>query len=286
MQRDAVYIFIEKQTVNALIVEDNLYTQQDLKKTFSHSDKTKFVLHFAQTGQMAKETLKDMAQEMRQSAHFQPTLILLDLFLPKELGSEASPNIGLDLCSWIKSHPDLKHIPVVFLSNSSEKDYQNEIVKSYACDFIQKPINEEQLFTKIDAILYNQSATIEKFRVQISEKHTKSKSTDSRPEILSFSEKVNIIIGENISDPQFNREVLAEKMGLSVRSLSSKLDIPPADYILKYKMNYSATLLEKGIKPKDVAALCGCKEQTFRRGFLKYKGLTPSQYQKQYNRCG
>jgi CheY-like chemotaxis protein len=70
-----------------------------------------------------------------------PTLIILDIKLPKMDGQE--------VLKIIKSDPGLKHIPVIVLTTTTQEE---EIVKSYqngANSYITKPIDPQEFFDKI-----------------------------------------------------------------------------------------------------------------------------------------
>lgn len=70
----------------------------------------------------------------------QPDLILLDLNLPKKS--------GLEVLAEVKSHPDLRRIPIVILTISKAEE---DILRSYdqhANCYITKPLDMEQ-FNKV-----------------------------------------------------------------------------------------------------------------------------------------
>jgi two-component system response regulator len=70
-----------------------------------------------------------------------PTLIILDIKLPKLDGQE--------VLKIIKSDLGLKHIPVIVLTTTTQEE---EIVKSYkngANSYISKPIDPQEFFDKI-----------------------------------------------------------------------------------------------------------------------------------------
>jgi CheY-like chemotaxis protein len=66
-----------------------------------------------------------------------PSLILLDLNMPKKDGREALREI--------KAHPDLKHIPVVVLTTSQAEEDMYSSYESGASSFISKPVTFEGL---------------------------------------------------------------------------------------------------------------------------------------------
>lgn len=74
-----------------------------------------------------------------------PDLVILDVMLPGQN--------GFDVCRKIKSHPELKTIPVVMLSAKGE---EIEIILGLelgADDYVLKPFSPKVLFSRIKAIL-------------------------------------------------------------------------------------------------------------------------------------
>ncbi|MCK5423595.1 MAG: response regulator, partial [Deltaproteobacteria bacterium] len=71
-------------------------------------------------------------------------LILLDISMP---GMN-----GFDVLEQLKADPDLKKIPVVMLTTSSEEE---DIVRSYehgACSYITKPVNKDEFFKVLERL--------------------------------------------------------------------------------------------------------------------------------------
>ncbi len=100
-------------------------------------------MHFVENGQELMDFLQRKGKYNALN-HPLPSLILLDLNMPKMDGREALREI--------KADPDLRKIPVLILTTSkSEKD----IVESYslgASCFISKPANFEQLLEVVKNI--------------------------------------------------------------------------------------------------------------------------------------
>ena len=74
-----------------------------------------------------------------------PDLILMDVRMPRMTGYEA--------CEAMKANPDLKDMPVVFLS---AKGQENEIATGLAAgaeDYLLKPFAPDQLTERVRAIL-------------------------------------------------------------------------------------------------------------------------------------
>ncbi len=74
-----------------------------------------------------------------------PDLVILDIMLPGEN--------GLDVCRKIKSHPDLKNIPVVMLTAKTEELDVMLGLELGADDYVAKPFSPKVLFSRIKAVL-------------------------------------------------------------------------------------------------------------------------------------
>ena len=72
-------------------------------------------------------------------------LILLDIMMP-EMN-------GYDVLQYLKSNPDLRHIPVVMLSALDEMESVVRCIKMGAEDYLFKPFDRTLLKARIDASL-------------------------------------------------------------------------------------------------------------------------------------
>lgn len=104
---------MKDKQVEILLVEDNPDDQEIVKMAFEkNSNIARNKMHFAKDGAEAIKYLFDSVDENNHLNHH-PTLIVLDLNLPKMN--------GLEVLEKIREHPDTKNIPVVILTSSSEK---------------------------------------------------------------------------------------------------------------------------------------------------------------------
>lgn len=74
-----------------------------------------------------------------------PNLILLDIMMPKMS--------GIEVCELIRKNPNLKHIPIIFLTARSDEKTEIEGLNMGADDFITKPISTSKLISRIKAVL-------------------------------------------------------------------------------------------------------------------------------------
>lgn len=124
------------RTLEVLLVEDDP-GDADLTREHLVQAKVKVNLNVVDDGAKALAYLR---REDVYAAAVRPDLILLDLNLPKMNGKE--------VLQAVKTHPDLRLIPVVILTTS---DTDEDILKSYdlgANCFITKPVGLDQ-FAKI-----------------------------------------------------------------------------------------------------------------------------------------
>ena len=74
-----------------------------------------------------------------------PDLILMDVRMPRMTGYEA--------CKILKADPDLKDIPVVFLSAKGQENEIQQGLASGAEDYLLKPFAPDQLTSRVKIIL-------------------------------------------------------------------------------------------------------------------------------------
>ena len=123
-----------------LLVEDNEDHAEMVKQSFGSEAIIKEI-HWVKDGQEALDFLQHKGKHTNAP---RPTLILLDLNLPK-----AS---GLEVLQVIKADYELKVIPVVMLTTS---DRNEEILECYRLgvnSFITKPVKFEEYLDKLQSL--------------------------------------------------------------------------------------------------------------------------------------
>ncbi len=83
-------------------------------------------------------TLKDVLENLN---HFEPELLLLDLYMPH--------CNGIDMAKVIRQDDRFNDLPIVFLSTESGRQLQLAAMQSGADDFLQKPINNNDLISAV-----------------------------------------------------------------------------------------------------------------------------------------
>lgn len=111
-----------------LLVEDD----SDLFALLKYNlEKEGFVMVGTQTGKGAVELCR----------REKPDLIILDIMLPD--------SDGLDICKGIRSHPDLAHLPVIFLTARASETDRIVGLELGANDYIVKPFFIRELIARI-----------------------------------------------------------------------------------------------------------------------------------------
>lgn len=139
IRAQGIRIVVGARQVEILLVGNCGDDVESLRSSF---DRTGVInaLHTASDAASALATLR--GQPTSGERHISPSLILLDL---------SSPNVGqptvaaeLELLSELKSDPDLRSIPVIVVTESSD---QADILNAYssgACSFVSKPASCEK----------------------------------------------------------------------------------------------------------------------------------------------
>jgi two-component system, chemotaxis family, response regulator Rcp1 len=131
---------IEGQSIDILLVEDNASDARLAMEALRES-KVRNTIHHVVDG---VEAMRFMRREGKYASVPRPDLVLLDLNLPKMDGREVLADI--------KKDKDLKRIPVVILTISSD---EADILKTYnlhANCFITKPIDLNQFLRVVKSI--------------------------------------------------------------------------------------------------------------------------------------
>lgn len=133
--------------IHILLVEDN---KGDIVLTTEALEDGKIMnsLSVVRDGEEAIRYLEKSGEYLDKP---EPDLVLLDINLPKKNGHE--------VLQYIKESPDLKHIPVVMLTTSSDEADVMKTYKNHGNCYITKPVEIDDFIEVV--------ATIEQFWISI-----------------------------------------------------------------------------------------------------------------------
>lgn len=205
-----------------------------------------------------------------------PDLIITDLMMPEMDGYE--------LCNRVRNSELLCHIPIVVVTARGEEDDRIRAIEDGADAYLRKPFNAEELLVRVEKLIEQRKMLQERFTqmLQGNTEKAASLSGDDR----KFITRLNGIIQDNMGDPGFGVEVLAEKMHASTSKLYRRIrtltGYSTQSYILHLRMERAKELLATtNHTVSDIAMRCGFDDTSyFTRVFRNFYGCTPSQMRK------
>jgi len=250
---------IEKSKPVLLIVEDNAdvrqYIQRDLEAEYSIAEAV------------------DGVDGWNRSLERMPDIIVSDVMMPKM--------DGFALCNKLKTDERTSHIPVILLTAKATSKDKVEGFETGADDYIMKPFEQAELRARLRNLLEQRKRLHEHFKkhglFEIDEQ--KITSVDQK-----FLQKAHAIITEQMSNPAFGVEVVAEQMAVSRSLLLKKVEAltgePPIDLIKRARLNKAAQLITAGFgNTYQVALEVGFSSPSyFTKCFKRQFGVNPSEY--------
>ena len=204
-----------------------------------------------------------------------PDLILSDVLMPGLSGYE--------LCSRVKQHPSLSHIPVILLTAKSTVSDQVEGLEQGADAYICKPFHIDYLLLTIKNLFMSR----DRLRQYFSTPQTKENTTT--PVILNqhdqkFMDKLTQILERELANPDLNIESIARDLGFSrtgfYRKIKGLTDMSPVDFTRSYRLRRAAEMIrENSLSLSEVAGKTGFNFYPyFSKSFKKHFGISPKEY--------
>lgn len=264
-------IIDESDKACILIVEDNEDLLQILVELLSPLYKVIIALN-------GKDGLEKAMEE-------RPDLILSDIMMPVMS--------GIELCLKIKNNFDICHIPVILLTALTSEEKNIEGLQCGADDYIGKPFNNKILISKIANTLRNRNLLKRKHK-DLFDNNSSNNNNSNNNNIhelalntidQQFLTRLNQIIEEHLSDPEFDVNVMAKEIGISRSSFYSKLKalscMTPSEFVLNIKLKRAADMLKNcpELQITEIAYQLGFNSpRYFRYCFKAQFNQTPQEY--------
>jgi signal transduction histidine kinase/ligand-binding sensor domain-containing protein/DNA-binding response OmpR family regulator len=251
----------EKRTL--LIIDDNADIRNYLIGLFSDN----YILYNADNGE---EGLKLTKKHL-------PDLVISDIAM--------DIMDGLELCRRIKENSSLSHIPVILLTASKNPETHLQGISDGADDYITKPFDDDLLAARVESLLRSRSNLRKYFLDSITLRENTQKVPAEYQEIL---QKCIAIIEANIHKRDFTIKTFAAEMGMSHRTLYTKIKIISGQtlnaFIRSIRLRRAAMLmLTENRNIAQASVEVGFEDpKYFRQQFVKLFGMTPSEYIKKY----
>lgn len=220
-------------------------------------------------------TAKDGNEGIDKIKNLTPELVITDIMMPHL--------DGISLTKQIKCNPYTMHIPLIVLSAKSTVGDKIEAIESGADIYIAKPFDVKYLKTVIRNLIDKKKKLQEYYNSGISGydfMNGKLLAKEDRELIQAAIE----VIWENIGNPEFNPENLADSLQISTRSLYRKfkdLDIlSPKDFIKEQRIVYAARLMQNpNLTIQEIMYSAGFTTRShFYKEFTKHYNQSPGDY--------
>jgi signal transduction histidine kinase/DNA-binding response OmpR family regulator len=241
-----------------LIVEDD----EDFRMFLYNQLKRHYNIHKAANGVEALNVLTDK----------QVDLIISDISMPLM--------DGYQLCKEVKSNLDYSHIPIILLTAKTNLQSKIEGLDAGADAYVEKPFSMEHLLAQLSNLLSSRNKLKEAF---INSPLVKIRSIAPTKADEEFLKNATEVIYKNISDAQFNVDILANALNMSRSSLHRKIkgvsELTPNDFILLVKLKKAAAHIQEGARVNEVCFMVGFNSPSyFSKAFKKQFGVSPTEW--------
>lgn len=249
----------DKKAATLLVVEDN----EELLNFVSKRLSVEYQVYKAVDGIDALQKLENI----------DPDLIICDLMMPEM--------DGFGLLKELKSNYKFSHIPVIILTAKNNLSSKIQSLEYGADAYIEKPFSFTYLKAQVSNLLEKRKEVKRLFSLYPVSSFDLiiSNNTDEM-----FLTKVNVIIENNIDNPELNVDMLSTGMGLSKSTLNRKFrgisELSPNEYIRVYRLKKAVNYLRSGdYRINEVAFLTGFSSSSyFAKCFQKQFGVLPKEY--------
>ena len=203
-----------------------------------------------------------------------PDIIISDVMVPQLNGFE--------LCRNVKSSDELRHIPIILLTARINEDSIEQGYNLGADSYMSKPFSLDMLLARCRNLLQNRRIMRQRYNSRGPASKSLSHSLNNSNE--SFLIQINKLIIENIENPNFNVDIIVDKMLMSRASVYNRLKeltgYSIGDYVNEIRFTQAKEMLSGSDIPiSEIASRLGFSSQRYFSTFFKNKtGLTPSAF--------
>ena len=183
------------------------------------------------------EEAKEGGEGIQKAQEIIPDLIISDIIMPEVDGYE--------LCRILKNDIKTSHVPIILLTAKAAEESIIQGLETGADDYITKPFSTKILGARIKNLIelrrqlqqtLHREMTLQPAKIIVSKIDTE------------FLNDLQTVINKNLSDPEFNVEVLCRKLYMSRTSLYRKVlalsGETPTEYIRSCRLKRAAQLLK------------------------------------------
>lgn len=202
-------------------------------------------------------------------------LVLSDVMMPEM--------DGFTMLRMIKTNINISDIPVIMLTSKADVGNRLEGLERGADAFLAKPFDMEELHLNIENLIHGRQRLKGKYSgAQQQAERVEQPQVKGNDELLM--ERIMKAINKNLSDSDFNVDMLTQEVGISRAQLHRKMKemtgISTSEFLRNIRLEQAARLLrEQKINVTQVAYTVGFSNLAhFSTIFRKHFGMAPSEY--------
>lgn len=187
---------------------------------------------------------------------------------------------GIKFSSYIKSHTETRHIPIIILLESSSPNSLIAAINAGIDTYLFKPFDRQVLLIQIKSLLLQRKRLYE----DISRKIFLQKKAEVESLDHLFLKRVKAIVELNISEENFTMEKLAENLMISRSQLHRKIKlisgVTTTEYVNWVRVTKAVELITtEKCYFNEIAFRVGYSSQSyFTKCFKKVYNVTPKEY--------
>ena len=202
-----------------------------------------------------------------------PDIVICDINLIGTDGFEISRTLKKDLRT--------SHIPIIILSAQSNKESVIQGMQAGVDQYLTKPFSLSVLRQSLTSLLFNREKLRYYYTNNIYRIEPESKFGTIEQDFIS---RMNVHIMENMDNPKFSVEELADKLNVSrvqlYRKVKAILGMSISDHINNIRLEKAATMLREGeMNISEIAYSLGFSSPNYFSTAFKNKfGISPKEY--------
>lgn len=202
-----------------------------------------------------------------------PDIIISDVRMP--LGD------GIELCNKLKTDERTSHIPIILLTAGVGEEQELLGLDSGADDFITKPFKLKILQARVDNLIANRKMLRNRYS---HESILEAKDIAITPTDEVFLNKLQSVLDNHLSDPNFNAEAFCEKLTMSRMQLHRKLltytGLSTTAFIRSQRLKQAVHILKTSdVSISEIAYAVGFNTPSyFIKCFKEIYKMTPVEY--------
>lgn len=250
-----------------MIVDDEAYEREILAELVDSRFHAEVQIRMAENGRKAVDI----------AGIWNPDIVLMDIEMPGINGLEAAKRI-------LESQPGCK---IIFVTAYSLFHYAQEAVKLGACDYILKPIDQEDVEKSVTRAMGQSRA-----QRQLEVMGTTMPREIPGDKTAALMEKVQKHMQYNYMMYDISLDSVSQILNMNSSYFSALFKrffgVNFVEYLTELRMNAAKELLEDPLRPTaEIAAMVGYESPNyFARAFKKKVGMTPTEYRRLIAREG